>query len=194
MSYVRNLILVAPRAFLLYVIVAMCSPQAWSADEPVKTAIGATSIKCDDTGHIFELCRDQGQVYSEAFHRAKAEKKTLVVIFGAEWCPWCVSLHKILGEPQFGRKLAREYVLADIAVYQGKEKLASGESVLQKIQEQAHYTKKIDGIPILVLVNPRNKKTVILDTAPLEKNTKTRKGHDPKKVLAALKKATRKLR
>ncbi len=81
-------------------------------------------------------------------------------------------------------------MLADLGVYNGKVKVPSGDAILNRLKEQAHYFRKIDGIPVLAMVNPRNEKAVLIDTEPLEKNTKTRKGHDPKKVLAALEKAS----
>ena len=117
-----------------------------------------------------------------------------VVVVGAEWCPWCQAMHKMLGDPAFGNGYAKSYVLADVGVYNGKQKVASGNRILDRIKSQAHYGKKIEGIPVLGVVNPGNGKAAIIDTEPLELNTKTTKGHDPKKLLAALEKASEELR
>jgi hypothetical protein len=42
------------------------------------------------------------------------------------------------------------------------------------------------GIPVLALVDPKTLKTTLIDTEPLEENTESTKGHNPKKVLAAI--------
>jgi hypothetical protein len=170
----------ARRIFLL-VLLAMLSPNARSAHE---------NAKCDDAGKVYKICQDQGEIYRGSLSRAKEKNKTLVVVLGAEWCPWCLSLHKMLKDPKFGGDFGKKFELADIGVYQGKQKLESGEKVLKQLKDQAHVKEKIEGIPILALVNPKNEKTVLINTEPLEKNTKTKKGHDPKKVLAALEKAS----
>jgi thiol-disulfide isomerase/thioredoxin len=144
---------------------------------------------CDDSEKIYKVCQDQGLLYQEALSRAKEKGKILVVVFGAEWCPWCLSLHKMLSDPKFGGAFAKKFVLSDIGLYMGKEKIESGEGVFNKLKSRAGSGGKLEGIPVLALVNPKTGNTVMLDTAPLEKNTKTHKGHDPKKLLAALEKA-----
>lgn len=148
---------------------------------------------CNDTGKIYKVCGDQQSDYDAKLAAAKEQKKLLVVVVGAEWCPWCVAMHGMLKDPKFGKGFAKKFVLSDVGVYNGKAKVPSGEAILAKLQEQAHDTKKIDGIPVLAVVNPANGKAQLINTEPLEKNTKTTKGHDPKKVLAALEAAQRNL-
>jgi thiol-disulfide isomerase/thioredoxin len=150
----------------------------------------AESSPCNDHGKIYKVCSDQEATYQNKLSDAKAQNKMLVVVLGADWCPWCVSLHKMLGSPRFGKGFSGKYELVDVGVYNGKVKVPSGDTILNHLKDQAHYARKIDGIPVLVLVNPQNEKAVLIDTEPLEKNTETKKGHDPKKVLAALEKAS----
>jgi hypothetical protein len=57
-----------------------------------------------------------------------------------------------------------------------------------------HEKKKVEGIPVLALVNPQTGKAVIIGTEALEQNSDTHKGHDPAKVLAALDAAAKSLR
>ena len=150
----------------------------------------AADPKCDDSGKVYKICRDQDASYSASLAQAKEQNKMLVVVLGAEWCPWCLSLHHMLSDPSFGGRFGQKFQLTDVGLFEGKKKIPSGEAVLAKLKNQAHFDKKIDGIPVLAVVNPKNEKAVIIDTEPLEKNTKTKKGHDPKKVLAALEKAS----
>ncbi len=166
--------------YLAALILSLHSLTAWAAGE---------APKCDDSGKIYKVCQDQETLYQESFDRAKAQTKILVVVFGAEWCPWCLSLHKMLNAPEFGGEFAKKYVLSDIGVYQGKQKLESGGKVLTKLKELTRDATALEGIPVLGLVNPKNGKAMLINTEPLEKNTKTQKGHDPKKLIAALEKA-----
>jgi thiol-disulfide isomerase/thioredoxin len=145
---------------------------------------------CQDEGKVYKVCSNQETLYAAGLERAKSAKKKLVVVVGAEWCPWCLSLHHMLNDPKFGKNFAKEYEVADIGLYRAKEKVPSGVAVLEKLKGQAHYEKKLEGIPVMVVVNPENGKAAIIDTEPLEKNTKEKKGHDAKKVLAALETAS----
>lgn len=155
------------------------------------------AFACTDSGKVYKVCSDQEAAYAENVKSAKAEKKMLVVLMGAEWCPWCISMHRMLREdPAFGAEFAKKYRLGDVAMYDGKRKIPGGEAVLKKLQDAAHDhdAKKVEGIPVLALLNPANGKAAIIGTEPLEKNTKDHKGHDPAKVLAALRGAAGLLR
>jgi len=47
----------------------------------------------------YDTKADAHKDLAAAKQRAKAEKKYVMVIFGANWCPDCVVLHKLLDEP-----------------------------------------------------------------------------------------------
>lgn len=146
------------------------------------------AFACDDADKIYKVCSDPLARYRHDEAAAKKDKKLLVVVLGAEWCPWCMSLHKMLHDPAVVGDITKSYDLSDVAMYEGKKKLPGGLSVLKHLQKRAHDfdKKKVEGIPVLAVVNPVNGKAAIIGTEPLEQNTKEHKGHDPKKVLAAL--------
>jgi thioredoxin-related protein len=158
-------------------------------------ATDSGSAPCDDSGKVYKVCDNQEDSFNSALEQAKKEKKKLVAVIGAEWCPWCMSLHKMLRDPAvINAKLARKYRFVDVALYSGKTKLPTGLAVQEKLIQLAKFKGKIDGIPVLAVVNPQNNKAEIINTEPLEKNTETSKGHDPVKVLATLEKASKKVR
>lgn len=142
---------------------------------------------CEPKGKTYPSCADQRLVLKEALARAKAEKKPLLLVFGADWCPWCVSLHRILRDAELPQ--AKDYAVAEIALYLGEEKLPSGTEALTTVLGYAKQAKAEKGIPLMALVNAEKEKAVFVSTEPLEKNTKVSKGHDPKKLFAALAKA-----
>ena len=160
---------------------------------PLPSALAADSGKpasaCNDEGKIYKVCSDQEAAYKAALERAKKAKKKLLVVVGAEWCPWCVSLHKMFGAPEtLAKDFSAKYDHVSIAAHQttSKEKVPSGIAVLEKLKKQAKFEGQIAGIPVLALVDPKNGKTTLIDTEPLEENTATTKGHSHKKVLAAI--------
>lgn len=132
---------------------------------------------------IFKVCSDQVAAFAKELNNS--EGKYLVVGFGADWCPWCVSLHKLLDEAKLPR--------IDIGLYQDKEKVKSGYAVLDQVKAMAGNPKLPAGIPLLAVINTKSKRAAFIDTEPLEKNTKTSKGHDPLKLAAAIKRAEKTL-
>jgi thiol-disulfide isomerase/thioredoxin len=156
-----------------------------------------SAYACDDANKVYKVCSDQVKSYESGVKAAKAEHKMLVLVMGAEWCPWCMSMHTMFRENKtFSGDFASKYRLGDVAMYDGKKKLPSGETVLKKLQKAANDfdKKKVEGIPVLAMVNPVTGKAALIGTEALEQNTKDHKGHDPAKVLAALDAAAESLR
>ncbi len=148
---------------------------------------------CEDADKIYKHCSNQEDTYKDALAKAKKDKKQLIVVIAAEWCPWCMSLHKMLGDSSvLTPELVKKYSTVVIALFPPKDsktKIPTGLVVRDLLQKQANHTEKLAGIPIMALVNPKSGKATLIDTEPLEKNTDTSKGHDSAKVLAALEKA-----
>lgn len=147
--------------------------------------IFAEAQSCNDSGKIYKICSDQQAHFQSELNLHKEKGQNLVVIFGADWCPWCISLHKIMGN--------KKRAALDIGLYQEREKVSSGFAVLELVKAMAGEKKKLEGLPLLALINPKNGKAIFIDTEPLEKNTKKSKGHDSKKIFAALHEAEKSL-
>src|SRR5258708_4126705 len=44
--------------------------------------------------------------------RARPEQKRILLLFGANWCPWCRRLHRILGtDPRIATPLQQHFVV-----------------------------------------------------------------------------------
>lgn len=56
--------------------------------------------KCrDGKAKVYDECSDQQEILKTAIAKAKKEKKTLLVVLGAEWCIWCHVFQKhVAGE------------------------------------------------------------------------------------------------
>jgi thiol-disulfide isomerase/thioredoxin len=151
------------------------------------------SFACDDSSKVFKVCRDQKGALAEALEAAKRDKKLLVVSVGAEWCPWCHSMHGILGSPEFSKNTAGKFAVTDLALFQEREKLPSGLSAMNQLLQMAGGKDKFKGIPMLFVANPVSGQARYIDTEKLEKNTATTKGHDTQKVYAAVLQAAKEL-
>ncbi len=156
----------------------------------LSTSPAFAEAPCNDAGKIYRLCADQTKIYADTLARAAKEKKLAVVVLGADWCPWCQSMHKIFADPA---PYAERFVLAEIGIYNGRDKNISGEKVLEQVMREAKLTERPKGVPMLAVVNPKTKAAVLIDTGDLEQNTKEKKGHDPKKIWAALESARAKV-
>lgn len=143
---------------------------------------------CDDAGKIYRVCSDQGKILDQAAQTARAQGQLLILVIGAEWCPWCVSLHGLLKERYEGMPVA------EIALYREHDRLPSGERVQAQLMKGAGLKKEPRGIPQIVVYDPKTQRAVFIDTGDLEQNTATQKGHDPAKVAAAVRDAARSLR
>lgn len=159
-----------------------------------------TSPVCDDTSAIYKTCGDQVAVFTQAVEQAKAENKIILITFGADWCPWCQSLHKTFESEDFkkewNKKKDKERSLADRItvlrigvshlVQNQRQRVPSGYAIFEQVaRDTANDDKRINGIPYLVFYNPKKQEAVFRDSGNLEKKGKG-VAHDPKKILRAV--------
>lgn len=43
----------------------------------------------DGLAKLYDECGDQSKVLNSAINLAKKENKTVLIVYGAEWCIWC---------------------------------------------------------------------------------------------------------
>ncbi|WP_316788477.1 thioredoxin family protein [Pedobacter frigoris] len=58
------------------------------------------------------------EVLNAAIKQAKAEKKNVLVMFHASWCGWCHKMDASLKDPSIKPFFDKNYVIADIVVYE----------------------------------------------------------------------------
>jgi len=152
--------------------------------------------ECKDSDKIYKICSDQSLPYKAAMDRAKGSGKLVLLSFGADWCPWCISLHKIANGAEFKKEFDLHLVFHEVGVfwYDSKDKVESGGKILQNVVEgNGKKMDVVDGYPYLVMVRPRDGKGVFISTGALEDNSKG-KGHDMGKLKTALNKAIAELK
>jgi thiol-disulfide isomerase/thioredoxin len=175
----------------------------------VATAAAAESktAKCDDKANIYKTCSDQKAPFAAAVAKAKKENKIMVITFGADWCPWCRSLHSVMTGKEFqdalasekakDKTLASQLMFANVGVSHKigdtRESVPNGHEIFAQIATDTKSgEQKINGMPYLVFYNPASGKAVFRDSGNLEK-AGDGVGHDPGKIVAAIKEAVGKL-
>ena len=128
---------------------------------------------------IFRADADAETDIREAIARASLEQKRVLLLFGANWCPWCQRLHHLIEtDPNVRDYLARhfELVLVDL----GKRD--------RNMEIDARYgSPNTLGIPVFVVLDRDGTRLYIQETGSLEyPKDHPKKGHDPVKVMLFL--------
>jgi thiol:disulfide interchange protein len=123
---------------------------------------------------VYDEKADGEKQIADALVAAKAEKKRVLLQFGANWCGWCVKLHKLFhDDAAIAAEVKAHYVVVAVDVNRGHNK-----AVDDRLGNPSHL-----GLPALVVLDAEGKKLHTQDSALLEEGSK----HSPAKVLAFLK-------
>lgn len=126
---------------------------------------------------IYNICADQMAVFTDALGRSAGSGKSLVVIFGATWCPSCKALKAVVPSAELfsaaphGKLLLDRVAVTEIAISTleaGKVKgVASGETVLALVLKQRPEAKQ-RAVPLLAVVDPKSGRTYVRNLDDLE--------------------------
>jgi thioredoxin-related protein len=130
--------------------------------------------------NIYHADADARQDIANAIRLAHQANKRVLLIFGANWCPWCQALHHLFDENSEIREfLSQNYevVLVDL----GKRDRN------MEIDELYGKPNKL-GLPAIVVLDKDGKQIHTQETGSLEyAKEHPQKGHDPTKVMQFLK-------
>jgi len=125
---------------------------------------------------VYDESADAEKDLAAALERAAKNHKRVLVVYGANWCGWCIKLDKFSkSNREVSRKLRYEYevVKVDIGGWDKNMDMA------------ARYQANIrEGVPYLTVLDGAGKVVTNLCTGELE----TGPAHDEKKVMAFLEK------
>jgi thiol:disulfide interchange protein len=126
---------------------------------------------------LYDAQADGFALIKAALARAKAEHKTVLLDFGANWCPWCRKLDQTMASnPALAAKVASDYVVVMIDVNMRK-------GVKRNTDVNTKYGNPIhEGLPVLVVLDADGKQLATQETGALEEGDH----HDPAKVLKFL--------
>jgi thiol:disulfide interchange protein len=124
---------------------------------------------------VYDEKIDARAAFDQALARANREHKRMLVIFGGNWCQWCLSLDDLMHQDD----ALREYVAAHYVVL----KL---DSQAGKVLDEAWGFPTRRGVPVLVFVNEKGQLEHVQETISLELWNGRILGHDPRRVLGVL--------
>lgn len=123
---------------------------------------------------VYDESADGSKQISDALVIGKKEGKRVLLQFGANWCGWCLMLHKLFEtNKDIAQELKRDYVVVMIDVNQGHNKEVDA--------QYGHPTRY--GLPVIVILDAAGKQLTTKDTSELEEGNR----HNPDKVMAFLK-------
>ncbi len=118
----------------------------------------------------YEICTDQMTLFTAALAKARAEKRLLIVEFGATWCPWCKSLQaqwptpELLGHKGGGLDLGATFDVAEIGIstlHAGRMiDVASGHAVLDHVLAATNGV-KLKSVPFLAVIDPQDRSKTV---------------------------------
>ncbi len=129
---------------------------------------------------IYQPDADARADIQAAIEKARAEQKNILLMFGANWCPWCHRLHALFQQNELVKKeLAQNFVLVMIDLGR-RDKNMDLDSLYGKPNQL--------GLPALVVLDQTGKSLALQETGQFELPKAAGRGHDPEKVLAFLRK------
>src|SRR5262245_22587998 len=103
-------------------------------------------------------------VVAAALKRAQAEKKAVLIEFGASWCSWCRNFEAFVKSPDAGPVLASQFVIVNLTVRErdGKQALENpGGSPLMD-----RWGGAMSGLPFYVFLDASGRKVADSNAMP----------------------------
>ena len=106
------------------------------------------------------------KLVDDAVAQAKREDKRVLLLFGANWCPWCRRLHAALTKGPAVQKLLREkFVLVFIDANTRNDKNRNA-AVIEKYGNPLRY-----GLPVFVVLDRNGTRLTTRETESLDSDT-----------------------
>lgn len=137
----------------------------WAAPHPGYTF--ETPSACPMTWKRYDACADQMSKFTDALAKAQAANRKLLVVFGADWCPWCRTIDSNLPTADYLEHpdLKGKVDVVNIAVSAAKDgrkvRLPSGIAVQTLVAQDLLLDKTNGGIPFFALVDPATDRLAI---------------------------------
>ena len=194
-------------AVLTAMALAVVSPPRSMADALIIPPPGytyAAAADCPFAGVSYTPCEDQMQRLAGATEIAKTDGKLLLLVLGADWCPWCRSLEKLLPtndvlarkDGQFDYAGTFAYTnIAVSAVAKGKKvAIPSGTAAETLLLGRSRIKRQSRSIPYLIVLDPKSGDVFHRDTGDLEDTFNVSQTHDVAKIRDVLRVAHAQLR
>ena len=111
-----------------------------------------------------------------AVRSARGENRRVLLVFGANWCPWCRRLEWVLrNDPGISAELARAWRVVHVDT--GPRRSHRNHAVVERYGNPLQH-----GLPCLAVLDAQGRLQVVQETSSLEDGDR----HNPGRVLAFL--------
>ncbi len=147
--------------------VAMSMPAAAQWAVPPAAYTFETPSACPMAAKRYDACADQMAKFTEALAKAHGANRKLLVVFGADWCPWCRTVDgnlptaDYLEHPDLKGKVDVVNIAVSAAKDGRKMRLASGIAVQTMVARDMLLDQTNGGIPFFALVDPATDRLAI---------------------------------
>lgn len=116
---------------------------------------------------IFDAKAPAGKLVADAVAQAKREDKKVLLLFGANWCPWCRRLHTALTQnPAIQSRLQQKFVLVYIDANPRNDKQRNAGILKQYGNPIQQY-----GLPVFVVLDRDGTQLTTRETASFAAET-----------------------
>jgi thiol-disulfide isomerase/thioredoxin len=143
---------------LLAVLGAAPASAQWSL--PPKGYVYAQLSVCPKAYVRYLACEDQMATFAAALQKARESKRKLLVVFGADWCPWCRTIDKnidtadYLGHADLKGKIEVVKIALNVLKDSRKVIVPSGQAVQDLLAANMGADQPSGYIPFYALVDP----------------------------------------
>jgi thiol:disulfide interchange protein len=154
---------------------------AASAPTPATTAAATTppvsgAEAAPEIAHPYDESADAAAQIEQNVAMGRADRKHVLLVFGANWCPWCRRLeHTLTQNAEIAAELARSYHVVHVDT--GARGAGKNAAIAARYGEPTRL-----GLPVLVVLTPDGLLKETQETGALEAGDR----HDPAKVLEFL--------
>ena len=115
---------------------------------------------------IFDPKVDGAKLIEDAIVRAKQEDKRILVLFGANWCPWCRRLHQaVTSAPAVTQKVQQKFILVYIDANTRNDRKRNA-AVIERYGNPLQY-----GLPVFVVLESDGTQLTTRESASLAAGT-----------------------
>ena len=129
-------------------------------------AIAASSEYRSMGPDVFDPRTKAEDLIAQAVTRAAREDKRILLLFVANWCPWCRRLNAALTAPAVKQKLQQKFVLVYVDANTRNDKLRNA-AVLEKFGQPTLE----HGLPVFVILDREGRQIGTRETASLAADT-----------------------
>src|SRR6266540_4790232 len=135
------------------------------------------AAKEEKKAEIYDPKADAGAQIARAVERGRRDNRRILLVFGGNWCGWCVKLHEVFkGDREIAEVLRNEYLVVPVDIGSFDKQMDLAASYGADLKKH--------GVPFLTVLGIDGKSLVNQNTSDLENGPK----HDRAKVKAFLEK------